>query len=78
MPDAPPTAYPSTELKPQDATPGKGLDSKMEPSANWTQLEVMLPHGSIPPPRCYIALFINTLFLLFRLRCSNTTSLREI
>lgn len=33
------TAYPSTELKPQDQEGGPGLDSKLEPAANWTQLE---------------------------------------
>jgi len=39
MPDGPVTAYPSTELKPQDQTGGPGLDSKLDPYANWTQLE---------------------------------------
>ena len=33
------TAYPSIELKAQLQPGSKGLDSKMEPGANWTQLE---------------------------------------
>jgi len=45
---APLTAYPSTELEPQDATPGKGLDSKMKPAANWTQLEFWNDEGTKP------------------------------
>ncbi|KAF2759892.1 NAD(P)-binding protein [Pseudovirgaria hyperparasitica] len=40
MPDQKPiTAYPSTELKTQDQEGGPGLDSELDPSANWTQLE---------------------------------------
>lgn len=38
-PSAPPTAYPSTSLEPQDQEGTSGLDSKLTPSANWTQLE---------------------------------------
>jgi len=39
MSDGPVTAYPATELKPQDQTGGPGLDSKLDPQANWTELE---------------------------------------
>lgn len=48
MSSLPPTAYPRDELKPQDATPGKGLDAKMEPAANWTQLEFWDDEGTKP------------------------------
>lgn len=48
MPNPPPTAYPTTELKPQNATPGKGLDAKLEPAANWTQLEFWDDEGTKP------------------------------
>jgi predicted ATP-dependent serine protease len=37
--EKPLTAYPSTELKAQDQEGGPGLDSKLEPAANWSQLE---------------------------------------
>ncbi|KAF2142038.1 uncharacterized protein K452DRAFT_227474 [Aplosporella prunicola CBS 121167] len=33
------TAYPSTELQPQDQEGGPGLDAKLKPGANFTQLE---------------------------------------
>ncbi|KAF7507379.1 hypothetical protein GJ744_010696 [Endocarpon pusillum] len=46
--EAPPTAYPSTSLKAQDQAPGKGLDSKLEPAANWTQLEFWDDEGKSP------------------------------
>jgi NAD(P)-dependent dehydrogenase (short-subunit alcohol dehydrogenase family) len=45
---APPTAYPSTSIKAQDQTPGKGLDSKLEPAANWTRLEFWDDEGKSP------------------------------
>lgn len=46
--EAPPTAYPSTSIKAQSQTPGKGLDSKLEPAANWTQLEFWDDEGTTP------------------------------
>jgi len=51
MPDkaeAPPTAYPSTSLKEQNQEGGKGLDAKLEPGANWTQLEFWDDEGKAP------------------------------
>lgn len=48
MPEAPPTAYPSTSLTEQDQEGGKGLDSKLEPGANWTQLEFWDDEGKSP------------------------------
>ena len=45
---SPPTAYPSTSLKPQDQEGTKGLDAKLEPSANWTQLEFWDDEGTKP------------------------------
>ncbi|ETI21606.1 hypothetical protein G647_07953 [Cladophialophora carrionii CBS 160.54] len=47
-PEAPPTAYPASELEPQNQEGGKGLDSKMTPSANWTQLEFWDDEGKAP------------------------------
>ncbi len=47
-PEAPPTAYPSTSLKEQNQEGGKGLDAKLEPGANWTQLEFWDDDGSSP------------------------------
>lgn len=47
-PKAPPTAYPADELKPQDQAGGKGLDARMEPAANWTQLEFWDDEGTSP------------------------------
>jgi hypothetical protein len=41
------TAYPR-DLPAQDATPGKGLDAKMEPAANWSQLEFWDDEGKAP------------------------------
>ena len=38
-PEETPTAYPKTELVSQDQEGGTGLDSKLTPAANWTQLE---------------------------------------
>jgi len=46
--ESPPTAYPSSEIEPQDQTPGKGLDKNMEPAANWTQLEFWDDEGTKP------------------------------
>ena len=46
--EAPPTAYPSTSIKAQDQTPGKGLDSQLKPGANWTQLEFWDDEGTSP------------------------------
>jgi hypothetical protein len=37
--DAPITAYPATSIKAQDQTGGPGLDSKLDPYAEWTRLE---------------------------------------
>ncbi|TKA62664.1 hypothetical protein B0A55_10059 [Friedmanniomyces simplex] len=37
--DTPITAYPWKELKPQDQSGGPGLDTKLDPSANFSQLE---------------------------------------
>ena len=45
---APPTAYPSTSLEPQDQTGSTGLDSKLKPAANWTQLEFWDDEGTKP------------------------------
>lgn len=45
---APPTAYPSTSIKPQNQEGSKGLDAKMEPAANWTQLEFWDDEGTKP------------------------------
>jgi len=45
---APPTAYPSTSLTKQDQEGGKGLDAKLEPGANWTQLEFWDDQGEAP------------------------------
>ncbi|KAL9109686.1 MAG: hypothetical protein Q9227_005724 [Pyrenula ochraceoflavens] len=42
---APPTAYPSWQIASQDQQGGPGLDSKMEPAANWTQLEFWTDDG---------------------------------
>lgn len=39
------TAYPSVELKPQDQEGGPGLDSKLAPAANFTQLEFWTDDG---------------------------------
>ncbi|KIW21540.1 hypothetical protein PV08_02120 [Exophiala spinifera] len=44
----PPTAYPSTSLKKQDQEGSKGLDAKLEPGANWTQLEFWDDEGTSP------------------------------
>ncbi|KAK5064290.1 hypothetical protein LTR84_000123 [Exophiala bonariae] len=46
--EAPPTAYPSTSLKKQDQEGTKGLDSLLEPGANWTQLEFWDDEGKAP------------------------------
>lgn len=46
--ESPPTAYPSSSLKPQDQTGSSGLDSKLEPAANWTQLEFWDDEGKKP------------------------------
>lgn len=46
--EAPPTAYPHVSIKAQDQTPGKGLDSKLDPPANWTQLEFWDDEGTSP------------------------------
>lgn len=43
-----PTAYPDTSLVAQDQEGGKGLDSKLEPGANWTQLEFWDDEGTSP------------------------------
>jgi hypothetical protein len=53
MPEAPPTAYPSTSLKEQNQEGGKGLDAKLEPGANWTQLEFWDDEGSSPSLKDY-------------------------
>ena len=45
---APPTAYPSTSIKPQNQEGSKGLDAKLEPAANWTQLEFWDDEGTKP------------------------------
>lgn len=47
-PAAPPTAYPSDSLKPQDQEGGPGLDAKLDPSANWTELEFWDDEGIAP------------------------------
>jgi len=39
MSSEPVTAYPWKELKPQDQSGGPGLDTKLDPSANFSQLE---------------------------------------
>jgi len=43
--EKPTTAYPSVELKKQNQEGGPGLDSKLEPSAVWTQLEFWTDDG---------------------------------
>jgi len=43
--EKPITAYPSTELEPQDQEGSTGLDSKMKPASNWTQLEFWTDDG---------------------------------
>jgi NAD(P)-dependent dehydrogenase (short-subunit alcohol dehydrogenase family) len=43
-----PTAYPKTELVPQDQEGGKGLDANLEAQANWTQLEFWDDEGTKP------------------------------
>ena len=43
-----PTAYPKTSLAAQDQEGGKGLDAKLEPGANWTQLEFWDDEGTAP------------------------------
>lgn len=43
--EKPITAYPVEELTAQDQTGGPGLDSKMKPAANWTQLEYWTNDG---------------------------------
>jgi len=48
MPEKPLTAYPATEIKAQDQSGGPGLDAKMEPAANWTQLEFWDDEGKKP------------------------------
>ena len=45
---APPTAYPAESLKAQDQENSKGLDSKLEPGSNWTQLEFWDDNGEKP------------------------------
>ncbi|OAG42839.1 hypothetical protein AYO21_02790 [Fonsecaea monophora] len=52
-PQAPPTAYPASSLKEQDQEGGKGLDSKLAPNANWTQLEFWDDEGNAPYLRDY-------------------------
>ncbi|KIY04041.1 uncharacterized protein Z520_00733 [Fonsecaea multimorphosa CBS 102226] len=47
-PQAPPTAYPASSLKEQNQEGGKGLDSKLAPHANWTQLEFWDDEGKAP------------------------------
>ncbi|EXJ63394.1 oxidoreductase [Cladophialophora psammophila CBS 110553] len=47
-PQAPPTAYPASSLKEQNQEGGKGLDLKLAPSANWTQLEFWDDEGKAP------------------------------
>src|SRR4051794_32778916 len=44
-PEPPPTAYPSTSIEPQDQEGGPGLDAKLKPAANWTQLEFWTDDG---------------------------------
>ena len=44
--DKPVTAYPWKGLKPQDQTPGPGLDSKLTPTANFSQLEFWDAEGN--------------------------------
>ena len=46
--EKPLTAYPATDLEAQDQTGSKGLDSKMKPAANWTQLEFWDDEGMKP------------------------------
>jgi NAD(P)-dependent dehydrogenase (short-subunit alcohol dehydrogenase family) len=50
---APTTAYPSTFIRAQDQTPGKGPDSKLEPAANWTQLDFWDDEGTSPYQKEY-------------------------
>ncbi|KAF2083902.1 short chain dehydrogenase/ reductase-like protein [Saccharata proteae CBS 121410] len=45
MSDKPVTAYPSIELQAQDQQGGPGLDSKLKPYANFTQLEFWSDDG---------------------------------
>lgn len=52
-PQSPPTAYPSTSLKEQDQEGSTGLDSKLEPGANWTQLEFWDDEGEKPHLKDY-------------------------
>ncbi|OAL21665.1 hypothetical protein AYO20_11337 [Fonsecaea nubica] len=52
-PQAPPTAYPASSLKAQDQEGSKGLDSKLAPNANWTQLEFWDDEGNAPYLRDY-------------------------
>lgn len=47
-PKAPPTAYPISSLKPQNQEGSTGLDAKLEPAANWTQLEFWDDEGKAP------------------------------
>ncbi|OAP62805.1 hypothetical protein AYL99_02032 [Fonsecaea erecta] len=47
-PQAPPTAYPASSLEEQNQEGGKGLDSKLAPNANWTQLEFWDDEGKAP------------------------------
>jgi NAD(P)-dependent dehydrogenase (short-subunit alcohol dehydrogenase family) len=44
-PEAPPTAYPSTSIEPQNQEGGPGLDAELTPAANWTQLEFWTDDG---------------------------------
>lgn len=48
QPKAPPTAYPSRSIKPQNQEGSKGLDAKLEPAFNWTQLEFWDDEGTSP------------------------------
>ena len=48
--EAPPTAYPSTSLEPQDQEGGKGLDANLQPNANFTELEYWTDDKSDPKP----------------------------
>jgi len=47
-PQAPPTAYPASELEAQDQEGGKGLDAKLAPHANHSQLEFWDDEGQAP------------------------------
>jgi len=46
--EKPLTAYPAAELEAQSQTGSKGLDAKMKPAANWTQLEFWDDEGKKP------------------------------